>query len=157
MTAGLPVFENAVFTPDATGVMGEAFERACQALGGGQIPSALKEIIATRVLEEASAGERDPDRLYAAAFKSMPHIGRLRSLEHARCGLLPLPHHNAPPLIVAELELHDRCDFSCLRVGCLDVAKVLSAVSENSDAPRPELGGLGLRSRLFQCGGHASR
>jgi hypothetical protein len=67
----IPGYGGRLFTPDATRVMGEAFERACQALGGGQIPSALKEIIATRVLEEASAGERDPDRLYGAALKSM--------------------------------------------------------------------------------------
>jgi hypothetical protein len=53
----------------------------------------------------------------------------------------PAPALQRASAVVAELELHDRCDFSCLRVGCLDVAKVLSAVSENSDAPRPELGG----------------
>jgi hypothetical protein len=69
MPTGFSTFENAVFAPDVTRVMGEAFDRACHALNGGQIPPILKEVMASRVIEEAVAGERDPDRLYRVALK----------------------------------------------------------------------------------------
>jgi hypothetical protein len=49
--------------------MGEAFDLACRVLE--QIPPTVQETIATRVIREASDGERDPSRLLTAALKGM--------------------------------------------------------------------------------------
>jgi hypothetical protein len=57
------------FTPEATNAMGEAFDLACRVLG--HIPPTVKETIATRVIREASSGERDPSRLLTAALKGI--------------------------------------------------------------------------------------
>ena len=61
--------KNVAFTPEATHVMGEAFDRACLMLG--QVPPAVKETIANRLIEQAATGERDPDRLLLAGLKGM--------------------------------------------------------------------------------------
>jgi hypothetical protein len=69
MTAVFPLSKNAAFPPEATHAMGEAFDLACSVLG--QIPPSVKETIATRLINEAISGERDPDRLLRAAMKGM--------------------------------------------------------------------------------------
>jgi hypothetical protein len=68
-TAVYPLSRNAAFTPEVTNAMGEAFDLACRALG--QIPPHVKETIATRVIREASTGERDTNRLFTAALKGL--------------------------------------------------------------------------------------
>jgi hypothetical protein len=69
MAANVPLSRNAAFTPEATHAMGEAFDLACRVLG--QIPPIVQETIATRVINEAVSGERDPDRLLRAAIKGL--------------------------------------------------------------------------------------
>ena len=69
MTATYPLSRNAAFTPEVIHVMGEALDLACLVLG--QIPPTVKETIATRVIREASSGERDPHRLLTAALKGI--------------------------------------------------------------------------------------
>jgi hypothetical protein len=70
VTAVFPLLtKNVAFTPEATHVMGEAFDRACLVLG--PIPPAVKETIANRVIEQAATGERDPDRLLLAGLKGI--------------------------------------------------------------------------------------
>jgi hypothetical protein len=47
----------------ATKVMGEAFDAACRDLHDGGQPSVVYEVIARRIIEAASSGERDPEKL----------------------------------------------------------------------------------------------
>lgn len=56
------------FDTDATLAMGDAFDRACKSLRN--IGSAVREITATRIIELAKNGDRDPDRLYEQALKT---------------------------------------------------------------------------------------
>ncbi len=69
MATALPFFQNATFDPEATRVMGEAFDRACRALGGRELPDVVQEAIANRIVDEAIRGERDPDHLFKYAVK----------------------------------------------------------------------------------------
>jgi hypothetical protein len=70
--------------------------------------------------------------------------------------LIQFPHHQPPALIIAQLELHNGRGFGRLLIRCLDIAKVLAAVSQDGDAPGPQLGGLlrGWSDNLFRCRGH---
>jgi len=52
-----------VFDDHATKVMGEAFDAACKDLHDTGQPSIVYEVVATRIIEAAEAGERDPDKL----------------------------------------------------------------------------------------------
>ena len=59
-----PITGDGVFDPEATKAMGEAFDRA-----KGQMPAVSRqEYIAIRILEAARSGERNVDRLSAAAL-----------------------------------------------------------------------------------------
>jgi hypothetical protein len=71
MTAVFPLFKNAAFSPEATHVMGEAFDLACLVFNDGQLPTIVKDAIANRVIAEAFTGERDRNRLLMAALKGM--------------------------------------------------------------------------------------
>jgi hypothetical protein len=57
-----------VFDPEALAAMGEAFDAACKALDDTGQPQIVREVIAQRIIAAASAGERDPARLLAAAL-----------------------------------------------------------------------------------------
>jgi hypothetical protein len=57
-----------VFEPEAVAAMSEAFEAACEVLQDTGEPEAWREIIAKRIVEAATVGERDPVRLLAAAL-----------------------------------------------------------------------------------------
>jgi hypothetical protein len=61
-----------VFEPEATALMGEVFEAACEEL---QFPEDkfVRELIATRIIASARRGERDPVRLRSAALVGMSH------------------------------------------------------------------------------------
>lgn len=62
-----PVFDNAVFGPARTKLMGDALERA---IGLFEIvPSKIvREAMANRIIEAAHQGERDVDQLVDAAL-----------------------------------------------------------------------------------------
>jgi hypothetical protein len=57
-----------VFDPEALAVMCEAFDAACKALDDTGQPQLVREVIAQRIIEAASRGERDPVRLMKAAL-----------------------------------------------------------------------------------------
>jgi hypothetical protein len=57
-----------VFDPEALAAMGEAFDAACKALEDTGQPQIVREIIAQRIIEAASRGERNPVRLVEAAL-----------------------------------------------------------------------------------------
>ena len=58
------------FDDAAIVAMAIAFDRACLSLQTFGIATTVREIIATRIVEAASQGERDPDRLHDQALKA---------------------------------------------------------------------------------------
>jgi len=54
---------------EITKVMGDAFDAACKATH--EQPPLVKEILAKRIIEAASKGERNPDRLCAKALDAI--------------------------------------------------------------------------------------
>jgi hypothetical protein len=56
------------FDPEAMAAMDGAFNAACKALGDTGQPKIVLEIIAQRIVEAASRGERNPVRLVKAAL-----------------------------------------------------------------------------------------
>jgi hypothetical protein len=67
----LPFFPTAAFDHNATRAMGKAFDRACHSLHDIGQPDLVREIIATRIVEVARDGERDPDELCVRALKAL--------------------------------------------------------------------------------------
>jgi hypothetical protein len=63
----LPSFEHAVFEPDVTKRMGQAFDLALKVLAHAP-PLVVQECMANRIIEAARHGERDVERLRDAAF-----------------------------------------------------------------------------------------
>ncbi len=59
------------FDPDATAAMSEAYDRACKSMHDWGQPVIIREIIAKRIIQLASMGERDPDQLCDQALKSL--------------------------------------------------------------------------------------
>ena len=58
--------QNVWFDDAATSAMGEAFDNACKSLRN--FGSAVREIIANRIIAAAKNGERDPARLHEQAL-----------------------------------------------------------------------------------------
>ena len=56
------------FDPEATRVLGQAFDMARALLGHTPEPTAVREAIAKSIIEAAKAGERDPVRLREAGL-----------------------------------------------------------------------------------------
>lgn len=56
------------FAPEHLRAMGVAFENACKSLGLADTPDPLTDMIATKIIETARAGESDPVRLYEAVM-----------------------------------------------------------------------------------------
>ena len=71
MSQDLPYFRTAAFDPDMTLIMGEAFDRACRDLHDVGQPDLVKEVIASRIIDAARDGERDPARLCRLALNSL--------------------------------------------------------------------------------------
>jgi hypothetical protein len=85
------------------------------------------------------SGSRRPSRYYRKLGRAVSPV--------------PLLNHEALGLFRVELELRNGLGLGRLCVGCLDIAKVLSAGAENCDAPPPELSGGGPilgRSNFFE-------
>jgi hypothetical protein len=60
-----------VFDDAATRIMGEAFDAACEEIRGTGQPLLLREVMARRIIDAASAGERDVRRLRDAALSAL--------------------------------------------------------------------------------------
>jgi hypothetical protein len=60
-----------VFDDNATKVMGEAFDTACQELHDKGQPEIVYEVIAKRIIDAAKKGERDPIRLRKAGLTAI--------------------------------------------------------------------------------------
>jgi hypothetical protein len=59
------------FDPEATRLLGQAYDLACSELHDDGQPAVVKEIIAKRIIELASDGERDPIKLSKVALTSL--------------------------------------------------------------------------------------
>ncbi|HEX2655351.1 MAG TPA: hypothetical protein VHN11_17095 [Xanthobacteraceae bacterium] len=66
-----PSAEVVFFDDEATRVMGEAFDEACNFLVGSPITDILRELIAARIIEVAKTGERDPACLHSRALMAL--------------------------------------------------------------------------------------
>jgi hypothetical protein len=66
-----PFIHHDMFDDRALHAMGEAFDKACDALGNFGEGVTVREIIAKRIVEVAKTGERDPSRLYRQAMDAM--------------------------------------------------------------------------------------
>ena len=68
----VPVNNNSVnnvsFDDAATSAMGEAFDRTCKSLRIIGCTATVREMIAMRIIDAATNGERDPARLYEQAL-----------------------------------------------------------------------------------------
>jgi hypothetical protein len=60
---------DSAFDAEATRIMGVAFDAACRSLLGQ--PDLVKEIIAQKIIEAASKGERDPTVLLNVALEAL--------------------------------------------------------------------------------------
>jgi len=65
--SSIPI-QNVAFDDTATSAMGEAFDKACKSLRSFGTACTAREIIATRIIEAAENGERDPARLHEQAL-----------------------------------------------------------------------------------------
>jgi hypothetical protein len=61
----------AAFDDDATTLLGDAFDAACRALHDKGQPPIVHELIATRIIEAAKKGERDPGKLRDAGLSAL--------------------------------------------------------------------------------------
>ena len=59
------------FDDEATRLMGEAMDAACEGLRDTGQPALVREIIAKRIIEATKKGERDPARLRAAGLAAL--------------------------------------------------------------------------------------
>jgi hypothetical protein len=63
-----PATEHGAFEPEATAVMGEAFEAACKELDDAGKTEVVRKLVAERIIAAASRGELDPVCLRMAAL-----------------------------------------------------------------------------------------
>ena len=61
------LFRDAAFDPEAVKAMSDAYEQVRRSLHDTGQPDSVNELIAERIIALAKQGERDPDRLSAAA------------------------------------------------------------------------------------------
>lgn len=69
-TTVIPFAHDAVFDPETTQIMGQAYESACEALDIEQ-PEIVKTLIAKRIIALAKTGERDANQLCRRALKAV--------------------------------------------------------------------------------------
>ena len=65
-----PIFAGATFNPAMTRLMGDAFDSAMRSLSVVP-PQIVQEAMANRIIEATGQGERNVDRLRAAALKGL--------------------------------------------------------------------------------------
>ena len=63
-----PALVGQSFGAEQLQAMGVAYEHACRELGLTDTNDRLTEIVATKIIDAARAGETDPDRLYDAVM-----------------------------------------------------------------------------------------
>ena len=71
MSKVVTLFQETAFEPEVVAVLAEAYERARKSLHDKGQPDIVQEIIAQRIIAEAKAGERDPEKLCETALKAL--------------------------------------------------------------------------------------
>jgi hypothetical protein len=71
MRTDVPVPQDTFFGPEATWVMGVAFDKVCCSLHASSQPNIVKEVIAKRIIDLAREGESDPEQLCDMTLKSL--------------------------------------------------------------------------------------
>jgi hypothetical protein len=71
MSTILPFLKGTAFSPEVTGVLGEAFDRATRDLHDGGQPAVVQEILAKRIIDLVAWGERDPEIIASKALDSV--------------------------------------------------------------------------------------
>ena len=71
MANGPTRVEDAAFDPEATHLMGEAFDLACRSISNDWQLNVVKEAIARRIINVAHKGERDPVQLCERALQEL--------------------------------------------------------------------------------------
>jgi hypothetical protein len=75
MTADIvPFLRGRSFDDEATRVLGEAYDKARAMLHDSGQPLVVQEVIAKRIIDIATTGERDPDEL---ARRALYELGRV--------------------------------------------------------------------------------
>jgi hypothetical protein len=73
----MPIYElfrnQGVFTPEEVTVLGNVFEDVLRTLGLADRTDPLAEMVAKKVVEFATAGIREPDRLKAVTIQAFVH------------------------------------------------------------------------------------
>jgi hypothetical protein len=68
---GMLIRANYTYPPELMEAMKLAFHRACKALQLSDRDDAFTDIVATRIVELAKTGERDPDRLCGQVLEAL--------------------------------------------------------------------------------------
>ena len=102
MSSIIPFFRDSGFDTEAIQNLGKAYDIACRSLHPKGQPPVVQESLATKIIEAAQRGERDPDRLAAIALGM---LGAFHSDVTRRFGLIPNFFMSAPdaPEIVEKL------------------------------------------------------
>ena len=66
-----PFIRDTTFGPEALAVMGNTFDRACEASGGAGVPIFIQEVLAACIIEVAKTGERQPEVLCDRALEAI--------------------------------------------------------------------------------------
>lgn len=86
MSSIIPFFRDRGFDPEATEILGKAYDIACRSLHHKGQPPVVQELLAKKIIEAAQHGERDPDRLAGIALGI---LGPLHREVSQRFGLIP--------------------------------------------------------------------
>jgi hypothetical protein len=70
-----PFLKESTFDPEAVKAMWAAFEAVCEALRLAPRSDPITEIVARKVIEVASTGERDPERIRDLALLALNESG----------------------------------------------------------------------------------
>ena len=99
MSSVVPLFRDRGFDPEATQILGKAYDIACRSLHRKGQPPGVQELLAKKIIEAAQHGERDPDRLAGIALGL---LGPLHREVSQRFGLVPnffLSTPDAPEIV----------------------------------------------------------
>jgi hypothetical protein len=79
-TANLPISDQS-FDAETTALICQGFDLTCRELHDRGQPAIVREVIATRIIESAGRGERDPEKMRDAALLALGFqrdaVGRL--------------------------------------------------------------------------------
>ena len=85
------------FDADTTAVMIAAYEKATAAIELKRLPGIMREVAARRIIALAAKGERDQDRLCAAALGTIARTNARMIARPPECAIAGAPADRAAP------------------------------------------------------------